>query len=894
MINFSRYTKEVVIPDNIVIAPDVEGMYKDEAIASIENNDLLATIGGSIESEYIAAGKIIMQTPVGGAFLEKNGTVLLTISSGKGVEEVVDGIATVPYLVGDTKEDAIEKLKKAGLGDPIIEEVNDENITAGLVIESSIESGEKVEEGTVLTLKVSIGPAAFKMPNVVGQKEDAAKSTLENRGLVVTVEYAKSNTVPEGNVISQSVKENEDVKRGDSITIVVSSGEKTIEVSNVVGKTRSEAEDILDKQGFAVYVRENSDETVPAGNVISQSPAAGTSQIEGSTITIFVSTGKKDVTVSYNANGGTVSRSSDTRHANDSYGDMPTPTRTGYTFNGWYTEQNGGSAVTSSTKVTITSNHTIYAHWTANSYQVKFDANGGSVSKTNVNVIYGSPYGDLPTPTRNGYGFDGWFTSSNGGSQITSGSTVSITSTQTLYAHWTAGKVTVTFNANGGSTPTGSASVTYNSTYGTLPTPSRAGYNFVGWFTSASGGTQVTSSSTVTNTNSHSLFAHWTAAKYTVSFNANSGTVSPGSIEVTYDSTYGSMPVPTRTGYTFNGWYTAASGGTKVDSNTKVSITANQTLYAQWTLAKFTLTFNANGGSVSESSRQVYYNSEYGQLPTPKKDYNNFIGWFTAAEGGTQITSSTKMGGAAVTIYAHWQLKPLSDWTLASNVPSDAQTVEQKWTYTRTQTKESTNTSESGWTQTGSYWKKTGSGSTNYASFPSGFDTGNYYYQNYAKSAYSASETATTKREVSNNWAGYIYWHWMYSVQYANNLQRAIADRYCVANGISGNGFAYYYFYAIASTVDCPQLGQGYVVNYYVSQTPATYNCYSIIPSGAGSSTDGRGTPRMFRFSYYTSSYTDYQKVFQYQKVTQEESSTQVSNGGEISNVQRYVRYREK
>lgn len=716
VINFSRYTKEVVIPDNIVIAPDVEGMYKDEAIASIENNDLLATIGGSIQSEYIAEGKIIMQTPIGGAFLEKNGTILLTISSGNG--EVIKGV--VPMLIGSTKEEAIEKLKSAGFGDPIIEEVNDENIAAGLVIESSIESGEIVEEGTVLTLQVSIGPAAFKMPNVVGQKEDAAKSTLENRGLVVTVEYAKSNTVPEGNVISQSVKENEDVKRGDSVTIVVSSGEKTIEVSNVVGKTRSEAEDILDKQGFAVYVRENSDETVPAGNVISQSPAAGTSQIEGSTITIFVSTGKKDITVSYNANGGTVSRSSDTRHANDSYGDVPTPTRTGYTFNGWYTEQNGGSAVTSSTKVTITSNHTIHAHWTANSYQVKFDANGGNVSKTNVNVIYGSPYGN--------------------------------------------------------------------------------------------------------------------------------------------------MPVPTRTGYTFNGWYTAASGGTKVDSNTKVSITANQTLYAQWTLAKFTLTFNANGGSVSESSRQVYYNSEYGQLPTPRMDYNNFIGWFTAAEGGTQVTSSTKMGGAAVTVYAHWQLKPLSDWTLAiaSNVPSGANIEEQKWIYTLREYTESSSSSMSGWTK---------------------YDTKRTSWGSEQGPVYSDPSNGSRKVRSEQYVVNYTH-HWKYYHRYgwAQNTSTGENGYVWGTDAVFGSGARH--------EIDLTYQLSVYQTNWAGLGVTAYkgYKCSSDSQSYLWF-TDGEYDVPNYGTRWY---YQEPVYTYYYYKDSQKESNSDPTGNSNVTNVQLYVRFREK
>ena len=120
-------------------------------------------------------------------------------------------------------------------------------------------------------------------------------------------------------------------------------------------------------------------------------------------------------------------------------------------------------------------------------------------------------------------------------------------------------------------------------TYGTLPTVSRSGYTFDGWYTAASGGTKITSSSTMSNGSNHTLYAHWKANTYTVTFNANGGSVSPTSKTVTYNSTYGSLPTPTRTGYIFNGWYTATSGGTKITSDTKVTITANQPLYAQWT-----------------------------------------------------------------------------------------------------------------------------------------------------------------------------------------------------------------------------------------------------------------------------------------------------------------------
>ena len=120
VIKFSNFTEEIVIPDNIVTVPDVEGMYKDEALKQITDSKLLASTDGTVESEYIPAGKIILQTPVGGSYMDINGTVQLMISSGKGVASPENGISTVPYVIWDTKEDAVNKLKQAGLAEPEI------------------------------------------------------------------------------------------------------------------------------------------------------------------------------------------------------------------------------------------------------------------------------------------------------------------------------------------------------------------------------------------------------------------------------------------------------------------------------------------------------------------------------------------------------------------------------------------------------------------------------------------------------------------------------------------------------------------------------------------------------------------------------------------------------
>lgn len=120
---------------------------------------------------------------------------------------------------------------------------------------------------------------------------------------------------------------------------------------------------------------------------------------------------------------------------------------------------------------------------------------------------------------------------------------------------------TVRFDANGGRVSPASKVVTcsssYSNTYGSLPTPTRTGYDFDGWYTEETGGTKITSTTSVGTDPPATLYAHWKGKKYTVTFDANGGTVSPASDTVTYGKKYYSLPTPTRTGgYTFDGWYT--------------------------------------------------------------------------------------------------------------------------------------------------------------------------------------------------------------------------------------------------------------------------------------------------------------------------------------------------
>ena len=359
------------------------------------------------------------------------------------------------------------------------------------------------------------------------------------------------------------------------------------------------------------------------------------------------------VTVTLNHQGGVCGYNSWGLTYGSSYS-LPIPSKTGYNFAGWYTAASGGSAFATSGTSYQTSNFSLYAHWTAKTYNVTFNANGGSASSTSKTITYGGTYGTLPSASRAGYIFEGWYTAASGGTQVTASTSVGSSPYTTLYAHWKVITVTVTLNHQGGVCGYNSWNLTYGSSY-SLPIPTKTGYNFAGWYTAASGGSAFATSGTSKQTSNFSLYAHWTAKSYTITFNANGGSCSKASQSFTYNSAFGTLPTPTRSGYNFSGWYTAASGGTKIDSSKVATYTSNITVYAHWSAKTFKITLNANGGSCSASSITVTYGGTYSGLPTPTRSGYKFAGWFTAASGGSEVKASQSVPASpALTLYAHW------------------------------------------------------------------------------------------------------------------------------------------------------------------------------------------------------------------------------------------------
>lgn len=219
-------------------------------------------------------------------------------------------------------------------------------------------------------------------------------------------------------------------------------------------------------------------------------------------------------------------------------------------------------------------------------------------------------------------------------------------------------KVLVLLDATGGDLYDFYLDVRYDQAYGELPTPTWSGHAFLGWFTDATGGTQVTKDTTVATCEEHVLYAHWeddgsggeTGATHTIAFDADGGSCATATKTATSGSAVGALPTPTKPGCAFDGWrdetgmqYTAAS----------IMPAKDVTLTAAWTLSPITITFDANGGTCSTASRQIRPGAAIGALPSATKPDASLKGWFTAATGGSEVTAATTFSAAA-TIHAQW------------------------------------------------------------------------------------------------------------------------------------------------------------------------------------------------------------------------------------------------
>ena len=427
--------------------------------------------------------------------------------------------------------------------------------------------------------------------------------------------------------------------------------------------------------------------------------------------------------------------------------------------------------------------------------------------------------------------------------------------------------------------------------------PVRPNYQFLGWALSASASAPAYQPGDIYTSNANAtLYAVWKKETVTVSLDANGGSCDTAAIEVTAGSAYGTLPVPTRPGYSFAGWYTDAAGGSKVVSSTVVSAKTNHTLYARWSpLGSVILPAKLqiipeeafSGSSVlshvtvpADCARieskafancknlvSVYIPSMYTYVASDAFDGSPNIVLY-CLRGSSAYNLAVSSGGKI----PYRLINEVSDWVPASDVPEGASlTGDEKWTYKETVTdiKTSYNTSMSGYTQTGFTWKKTGSGTNDYADYPGGFDSSHALYSKYSHSALTASED-TVRRDISTSRLTYIYYHWSYSTGYLSGGSYNVYVN--PTRGICAEGYDCQYFAALELADDLSPSGNVYK---YWRDDPAD------------------GSWWWYRFPVYRQTYTEYKKLFTYEKktVTEKESTSEVTASDTVSDIVHWVKY---
>ncbi len=365
------------------------------------------------------------------------------------------------------------------------------------------------------------------------------------------------------------------------------------------------------------------------------------------------------------------------------------PTRKGYTFLGYFTQQNGGGEKyynadgTSAKRYDKTDGLMLYAAWSAKSYTVTFDMQGGSSGTASAEATYDSKMPSVTPPERIGYTFGGYFENANGGGTqyyYADGKAVKpydIDAACTLYAKWTANTYDVVLNAQGGS---GGSTVTavFGSNMPVIAAPDKPGYLFGGYFDGVNGsGTKYynadcSSASVYNRAEGITLYALWTPITYNIQLYSRGENV--GALQ---NVVYGELRLPSDKdvgisypNYNFVGWnvydeqnwamYTA-------DRTYSVGLVTEQGktayVYAAWLEKdKYTVTYDANGGEGAPSAVEVHTNETINlSAAVPSRQNYTFVGWSEKSDSSAaqyQPNDSFTMGNSVVTLFAVWRKNP--------------------------------------------------------------------------------------------------------------------------------------------------------------------------------------------------------------------------------------------
>lgn len=356
---------------------------------------------------------------------------------------------------------------------------------------------------------------------------------------------------------------------------------------------------------------------------------------------------------------------------------------TGYSFDGWYTSPTGGDKYDWSTK--LTNDVTMYAHWTANGYTVKYDAGGGKGTMGDQKFTFDVPQNLSPNAfTRDGYTFTGWKRADTGDSYTDGQQVSNLTSTPngivTMIAQWTPNPASINYDPNPptGRTPGGQGTANWTGHTGDTQAIGANGwtvdgYTFIGWNTSADGkGTAYAPGTTWTANGTLTLYAQWTPGQAGLTYDGNGATggktdPQPGKTDEKINVRDNGF---TRDGYMFVTWNTQADcKGKAVDPGDEWTLQGSGTLYACWAGTAQTLAYHGNGATGGNTAVQSGKTGD--ELTTNAngftRDGYTFVRWDTAKDGsgtaygeGKNGVSQYTMKPAGNDLYAIWKANPAS------------------------------------------------------------------------------------------------------------------------------------------------------------------------------------------------------------------------------------------
>ena len=432
----------------------------------------------------------------------------------------------------------------------------------------------------------------------------------------------------------------------------------------------------------------------------------------------------KPITVTFDSKGGTAVLPQ-SKVCGDKVDAPSGVTKDGYTLEGWYTdEQLTPTKKWDFDNNTLTEDITLYAKWIA-LHTVTFHPNNGESDFTETVEDGKFANGPTPTPSKTGFTFDAWYTDNGTWGDKWELATRPVTADVDLYAKWDPITYTVTFDAKGGTPTPPSQSKHYGEKVGAPPVVTKAGFTLEGWYTDE----QLTPASkwdfdNSTVTESITLYAKWVAA-HTVTFHLDNGL--PDFPETVEDGKFatGPTPAPTKTGFTFDAWYTDnGTWGDKWELATR-PVTADVDLYAKWNPITYTVTFHLDNGQpdfietvehgktakgpqdlAKDCSNFAYWNTSDGHewvldSEPVTQDMELFAIWVPKSvtvtfdsKGGTAVPPQSKVCGDKVDAptgvtkdgytlegwYTDEQLTPASKWDFDNSTVTGDITLYAKWT----------------------------------------------------------------------------------------------------------------------------------------------------------------------------------------------------------------------